>query len=52
MGIKVAINGFGRMGRQVTKALCQKYRGVFDVVAGNELGDTKTNAHLVKYGSN
>ncbi len=48
MGIKVAINGFGRIGRQVTKALFQNYRGVFDLVAVNDLSDTKTNAHLFK----
>ena len=52
MGIKVAINGFGRIGRQVTKALFQNYRGVFDLVAVNDLSDTKTNAHLFKYDSN
>jgi glyceraldehyde 3-phosphate dehydrogenase len=52
MATKIAINGFGRIGRQVTKALFQKYRGVFDLVAVNDLSDVKTNAHLFKYDSN
>lgn len=52
MAVKVAINGFGRIGRQVTKALFENYRGKFDLVAVNDLSDTKTNAHLFKYDSN
>ncbi|GIV70706.1 type I glyceraldehyde-3-phosphate dehydrogenase [Caldilinea sp.] len=52
MAIKVAINGFGRIGRQVTKALFESYRGKFDLVAVNDLSDTATNAHLFKYDSN
>lgn len=52
MAIKVAINGFGRIGRQVTKALFENYRGKFDLVAVNDLSDTATNAHLFKYDSN
>jgi len=52
MAIKVAINGFGRIGRQVTKALFETYRGKFDLVAVNDLSDTATNAHLFKYDSN
>ncbi|MFO7631197.1 MAG: type I glyceraldehyde-3-phosphate dehydrogenase [Caldilinea sp.] len=52
MAVKVAINGFGRIGRQVTKALFEGYRGKFDLVAINDLSDTKTNAHLFKYDSN
>ena len=52
MAVKVAINGFGRIGRQVTKALFESYRGKFDLVAVNDLSDTKTNAHLFKYDSN
>jgi glyceraldehyde 3-phosphate dehydrogenase len=50
--IKVGINGFGRIGRQVTKALFEGYRNQFDLVAVNDLSDTKTNAHLFKYDSN
>lgn len=52
MAVKVAINGFGRIGRQVTKALFENHRGKFDLVAINDLSDTKTNAHLFKYDSN
>jgi len=52
MATKIAINGFGRIGRQVTKALFEKYRGEFDLVAVNDLSDVDTNAHLFKYDSN
>ncbi len=52
MAVKIAINGFGRIGRQVTKALFEKYGGQFDLIAVNDLGDVKTNAHLFKYDSN
>lgn len=52
MTVKVAINGFGRIGRQVTKAMFENYRGKFDLVAVNDLSDTATNAHLFKYDSN
>lgn len=51
MALKVAINGFGRVGRQVLKAIFQKYAEV-EVVAVNDITDTKTNAHLFKYDSN
>lgn len=50
MKLKVAINGFGRIGRQIFRInLEKKY---FDVVAINDLGDAKTLAHLLKYDSN
>ncbi|MEX1018528.1 MAG: type I glyceraldehyde-3-phosphate dehydrogenase [Litorilinea sp.] len=52
MATKIAINGFGRIGRQVTKALFEKYPGDFDLVAVNDLSDVETNAHLFKYDSN
>jgi glyceraldehyde 3-phosphate dehydrogenase len=52
MTVKIGINGFGRVGRQVLKALKENYRNVFDVVAVNDLFDAKTNAHLFKYDSN
>jgi glyceraldehyde 3-phosphate dehydrogenase len=52
MSVKVAINGFGRIGRQVTKAMFENYRGKFDLVAVNDLSNTATNAHLFKYDSN
>lgn len=49
--MKVAINGFGRIGRQVFKILGEKYPNI-EVVAINDLGDNKTLAHLLKYDSN
>lgn len=52
MATRIAINGFGRIGRQVTKALFEHYRGDFNLVAVNDLSDVKTNAHLFKYDSN
>jgi len=48
MAIKVGINGFGRIGRQVYKAIYENYQGVLDVQAINDLGDVATNAHLLK----
>jgi len=52
MTVKVGINGFGRIGRQVLKAMKEKYSDEFDVVAINDLFDSATNAHLFKYDSN
>jgi len=52
MTIKVGINGFGRIGRQVLKAINEYHAGEIEVVAVNDLFDTKTNAHLFKYDSN
>lgn len=52
MATRIAINGFGRIGRQVTKALFESYPGDFDLVAFNDLADVETNAHLFKYDSN
>ncbi len=52
MTVKVGINGFGRIGRQVLKAIKEKYSDEFDVVAVNDLFDPETNAHLFKYDSN
>jgi glyceraldehyde 3-phosphate dehydrogenase len=51
MAIRVGINGFGRIGRQVLKIMKQKYKGKIDVVAINDLGDLKTMAHLLRYDS-
>ena len=51
MKVKVGINGFGRIGRQVLKAVTEKYSDALEVVAINDLFDTKTNAHLFKYDS-
>ena len=50
--VRVAINGFGRIGRQVFKVLFEKYRDQVNVVAVNDLTDVKTLAHLLKYDSN
>jgi glyceraldehyde 3-phosphate dehydrogenase len=50
--LRIGINGFGRIGRQVTKSMFENYRGQFDLVAVNDLSDTATNAHLFKYDSN
>ncbi len=52
MTIKVGINGFGRIGRQVLKAIMERYPEALEVVAINDLFDSKTNAHLFKYDSN
>ncbi|HRI55873.1 MAG: type I glyceraldehyde-3-phosphate dehydrogenase [Anaerolinea sp.] len=52
MAVKIGINGFGRIGRQVFKAIEEKYDGVLEVVAINDLFDAHTNAHLLKYDSN
>ena len=49
--MKVAINGFGRIGRQVFKILSEKYPEV-EITAINDLTDVKTLAHLLKYDSN
>jgi glyceraldehyde 3-phosphate dehydrogenase len=52
MTTKIGINGFGRIGRQVLKAITERYPNELEVVAINDLFDTKTNAHLFKYDSN
>lgn len=52
MTVKVGINGFGRIGRQVLKAIHDYYPGKLEVVAFNDIGDMKTMAHLLKYDSN
>jgi len=52
MTVKVGINGFGRIGRQVLKAISERYPGELEVVAINDLFDSKTNASLLKYDSN
>lgn len=52
MAIKVGINGFGRIGRQVLKAIRDRYPKELEVVAFNDIGDMKTMAHLLKYDSN
>lgn len=49
--VKVAINGFGRIGRQVFRALHSQYRDKVEVVAINDLYDSETNFHLLEYDS-
>ncbi|WP_323796749.1 type I glyceraldehyde-3-phosphate dehydrogenase [Nisaea sp.] len=52
MSVNVAINGFGRIGRLVLRALAESGRDDIKVVAINDLGPVKTNAHLLKWDSN
>lgn len=52
MTITVGINGFGRIGRQVYKAIREHYDNQIDVVAVNDIGNIKTMAHLLKYDTN
>ena len=50
MAIKVAINGYGRIGRNILRALYESNRtGEINIVAINDLGDANTNAHLTRY---
>jgi glyceraldehyde 3-phosphate dehydrogenase len=51
MAVKVGINGFGRIGRNVLKALLAKKNSQIEVVAVNDITDAKTLAHLFKYDS-
>ncbi len=52
MTIRVAINGYGRIGRNILRALYESnYRNDIEIVAINDLGDTAFNAHLTKYDS-
>ncbi|MCT8160622.1 type I glyceraldehyde-3-phosphate dehydrogenase [Pseudoruegeria sp. SHC-113] len=51
MAVKVAINGFGRIGRNVLRAIEEAGRTDIEVVAINDLGPVETNAHLLRYDS-
>lgn len=51
MAVKVAINGFGRIGRNVLRAIVESGRTDVEVVAINDLGPVETNAHLLRYDS-
>ena len=51
MTVKVAINGFGRIGRNVLRAIIESGRTDIEVVAINDLGPVETNAHLMRYDS-
>ena len=52
MATRIGINGFGRIGRQVLRAIGDYHADELEVVAVNDLADTATNAHLLKYDSN
>ena len=49
--VKVGINGFGRIGRLILRALLENYKDKIQVVGINDLGSIETNAHLIKYDS-
>ncbi|MEE9201974.1 MAG: glyceraldehyde 3-phosphate dehydrogenase NAD-binding domain-containing protein, partial [Dehalococcoidia bacterium] len=51
MTTKIGINGFGRIGRQVLRAVQERHPGKLEVVAVNDLTDTETNAHLLRWDS-
>ena len=49
--VKIGINGFGRIGRLILRALLENYKGKIQVVGINDLGSVEANAHLIKYDS-
>jgi len=51
MAVRVAINGFGRIGRNILRAIVESGRTDIEVVAVNDLGPVETNAHLLRYDS-
>src|SRR5687767_9824365 len=51
MTVKVAINGFGRIGRNILRAIVESGRSDIEVVAMNDLGPVETNAHLLRFDS-
>ncbi|MFV0302400.1 MAG: type I glyceraldehyde-3-phosphate dehydrogenase, partial [Paracoccus sp. (in: a-proteobacteria)] len=51
MAVKVAINGFGRIGRNVLRAIIESGRTDIEVIAINDLGPVETNAHLIRFDS-
>ncbi|MBN9584509.1 MAG: type I glyceraldehyde-3-phosphate dehydrogenase [Afipia sp. 62-7] len=51
MAVRVAINGFGRIGRNILRAIYESKRTDIEVVALNDLGPVETNAHLLRYDS-
>jgi glyceraldehyde 3-phosphate dehydrogenase len=51
MAVKVAINGFGRIGRMVFRAIAEAKRDDIEIVAINDLANLETNAHMLKYDS-
>jgi glyceraldehyde-3-phosphate dehydrogenase/erythrose-4-phosphate dehydrogenase len=51
MAVRVAINGFGRIGRNILRAIVESGRTDIQVVAAHDLGPVETNAHLLRYDS-
>src|SRR3990170_1107842 len=51
MATKIGINGFGRIGRLTFRTITQRHKGELEIVAVNDLTNTKTNAHLLKWDS-
>src|ERR1051325_9649189 len=51
MILRIAINGFGRIGRNILRAIAEADRKDIEVVAVNDLGPVETNAHLLRYDS-
>jgi len=51
MAVRVAINGFGRIGRNILRAVVEAKRRDIEIVAINDLGPVETNAHLLRYDS-
>jgi glyceraldehyde-3-phosphate dehydrogenase/erythrose-4-phosphate dehydrogenase len=51
MAVRVAINGFGRIGRNILRAIIESGRSDIEVVAINDLGPVETNAHLLRFDS-
>src|SRR5215469_916168 len=51
MTVRVAINGFGRIGRNILRAIAEADRKDIEVVALNDLGPVETNAHLLRFDS-
>src|SRR5450759_2940744 len=51
MTVRVAINGFGRIGRNVLRAIAESGRTDIEIVAINDLGPVETNAHLLRFDS-
>jgi len=51
MAVRIAINGFGRIGRNVLRAIAESGRKDIEVVGINDLGPVETNAHLLRYDS-
>ena len=52
MATRIGVNGFGRIGRQVSRAIIESYPQKLEVAAVNDLADAATNAHLFKYDTN